>query len=47
VASATEHAELLRQLDTMHLLQDSNKLMRDEQEHKDKAIEELKAKVLF
>ena len=43
--SATQHAELMRRVDNLNLLQDSNKLLRQERREVDQTVEQLKEQV--
>ena len=45
VQSEAEHTALLAKLETLHLLQDSNRLLRDDADHKDAAITALRTEV--
>ena len=43
--TAAQHAELLRRVETLNLLQDSNKLMREEKQRTTQQLRDLDAKV--
>lgn len=43
--TAAQHAELMRRVETLNLLQDSNKLMREEKQRMAQQLRDLEAKV--
>ena len=47
VQTAAQHAELMRQVETLNLLQDSNHLLRDERNRLSERLQDVEAKVLL
>lgn len=47
VQTAAQHAELLRKVETLNLLQDSNHLLRDERNRLAERLQDIEAKVLL
>ena len=47
IQTAAQHAELMRKVETLNLLQDSNHLLRDERNRLGDRLQEIEAKVLL
>jgi len=45
--TAAQHAELMRKVETLNLLQDSNHLLRDERNRFSEQLQDIEAKVLL
>jgi len=43
--TAAQHAELMRKVETLNLLQDSNRLLRDERDRLSARLQDIEAKV--